>query len=244
MPGTKPRTGWRHRHHARGVRRVPTELPSPGPVLDGAAQHQLHVRQESVISSTIFDYLRSDPVAVVRADVIVHSLGGAIACVLAASHPELVRRMVLVDPVLDPVRPLPKVKHPPTPPSRSPTPSRSSDIGVYRDRGRVPRPRPGRDDGPRRSRVGRHGATGRAAGPIPHGDEHAARKYADPARAPGTPPGCTDAAVSGCERTRFRRRPAGRRRCRGGGDPRVRSQHMIDNANGFVVGAAAVALRD
>jgi len=59
--------------------------------------------------------------AVAQADVVAHSLGGAIACVLAARHPQLVRRMVLVDPALDPVRPLPEVKRP-----------GSSGIGVYR----------------------------------------------------------------------------------------------------------------
>ena len=58
--------------------------------------------------------------AVVQADVIAHSLGGAVACVLAARHPDLVRRMVLVDPALDP-GPLPTVKRP-----------GSSGIGVYR----------------------------------------------------------------------------------------------------------------
>ncbi|MGR6319384.1 alpha/beta hydrolase [Micromonospora soli] len=62
-----------------------------------------------------------DQAAVAQADVIAHSLGGAVACVLAARHPQLVRRMVLVDPVLDPVRPLPAVKRP-----------GSSGIGVYR----------------------------------------------------------------------------------------------------------------
>ncbi|MEV0268048.1 alpha/beta fold hydrolase [Hamadaea sp. NPDC050747] len=56
-----------------------------------------------------------------QADVVAHSVGGAVACVLTARHPQLVRRLVLVDPVLDPVHPLPTVKRP-----------GSSGIGVYR----------------------------------------------------------------------------------------------------------------
>ncbi|MCP2329212.1 pimeloyl-ACP methyl ester carboxylesterase [Hamadaea flava] len=56
-----------------------------------------------------------------RADVVAHSLGGAVACVLAARHPQLVRRLVLIDPVLDPAESLPTVKRP-----------GSSGIGVYR----------------------------------------------------------------------------------------------------------------
>lgn len=56
-----------------------------------------------------------------EADVIAHSMGGAVAVILAARHPQLVRRLVLVDAVLDPVHPLPTVKRP-----------GSSGIGVYR----------------------------------------------------------------------------------------------------------------
>ncbi|GAA5192426.1 alpha/beta hydrolase [Rugosimonospora acidiphila] len=39
------------------------------------------------------------------ADVIAHSMGGAVAIVLAARHPELVRRLLLVDANLDPLPP-------------------------------------------------------------------------------------------------------------------------------------------
>ncbi|NED92151.1 alpha/beta hydrolase, partial [Streptomyces sp. SID11233] len=39
------------------------------------------------------------------ADVIGHSMGGTIAVLLAARHPHLVGRLVLVDANLDPVRP-------------------------------------------------------------------------------------------------------------------------------------------
>ncbi|GHB40489.1 alpha/beta hydrolase [Streptomyces cirratus] len=39
------------------------------------------------------------------AEVIAHSMGGAVAVVLATRHPELVSRLVLVDANLDPVRP-------------------------------------------------------------------------------------------------------------------------------------------
>ncbi|MBE1492463.1 alpha/beta fold hydrolase [Plantactinospora soyae] len=59
-------------------------------------------------------------VAVTEADVIAHSMGGAVATVLAARHPDLVRRLVLVDPPLDPVQHLPTTKRP-----------GSSGIGVY-----------------------------------------------------------------------------------------------------------------
>ncbi|WP_231929709.1 alpha/beta fold hydrolase [Micromonospora inositola] len=59
--------------------------------------------------------------AVGEADVVAHSMGGAVAITLAARHPQLVRRLVLVDAVLDPVHPLPTVKRP-----------GSSGIGVYR----------------------------------------------------------------------------------------------------------------
>ncbi|MFJ7194570.1 MULTISPECIES: alpha/beta fold hydrolase [unclassified Streptomyces] len=41
------------------------------------------------------------------ADVIAHSMGGAVAIVLAARHPHLVARLVLVDANLDPVAPAP-----------------------------------------------------------------------------------------------------------------------------------------
>ena len=40
------------------------------------------------------------------AEVIAHSMGGAVAVVLAARHPELVSRLVLVDATLDPVPPV------------------------------------------------------------------------------------------------------------------------------------------
>ncbi|WP_338673803.1 alpha/beta hydrolase [Streptomyces sp. SCSIO 30461] len=41
------------------------------------------------------------------AEVVAHSLGGAVAILLAARHPELVSRLVLVDSVLDPAPPMP-----------------------------------------------------------------------------------------------------------------------------------------
>ncbi|MFH8474671.1 alpha/beta fold hydrolase [Streptomyces sp. NPDC018000] len=40
-------------------------------------------------------------------DVVAHSMGGAVAIVLAARHPRLVARLVLVDAVLDPIAPDP-----------------------------------------------------------------------------------------------------------------------------------------
>lgn len=58
--------------------------------------------------------------AVAEVDVVAHSMGGAVAIILAARHPDLVRRLVLVDPPLDPVRHLPTTKRP-----------GSSGIGVY-----------------------------------------------------------------------------------------------------------------
>lgn len=58
--------------------------------------------------------------AVSDADVVAHSMGGAAAVILAARHPQLVSRLVLVDPALDPVHPLPTTKRP-----------GSSGIGVY-----------------------------------------------------------------------------------------------------------------
>jgi pimeloyl-ACP methyl ester carboxylesterase len=60
-------------------------------------------------------------IGVHQADVVAHSMGGAVATVLAAHHPELVRRLVLIDAPLDPVPHLPTVKRP-----------GSSGIGVYR----------------------------------------------------------------------------------------------------------------
>lgn len=42
---------------------------------------------------------------VVGAELIAHSMGGSVAVVLAARHPELVSRLVLVDANLDPIRP-------------------------------------------------------------------------------------------------------------------------------------------
>ncbi|CAL9480039.1 MULTISPECIES: alpha/beta fold hydrolase [Streptomyces] len=42
---------------------------------------------------------------VTAADVVAHSMGGAVAVVLAARHPELVARLVLVDANLDPLTP-------------------------------------------------------------------------------------------------------------------------------------------
>ncbi|GIF67418.1 hypothetical protein Ais01nite_54530 [Asanoa ishikariensis] len=62
-----------------------------------------------------------DQAAVGAADVVAHSAGGTVAITLAARHPRLVRRLVLVDAPLDPVHPLPTVKRP-----------GSSGIGVYR----------------------------------------------------------------------------------------------------------------
>ncbi|MFE9956488.1 alpha/beta fold hydrolase [Micromonospora sp. NPDC005299] len=56
-----------------------------------------------------------------QADVVAHSMGGAVATVLAARHPELARRLVLIDTPLDPAPQLPTVKRP-----------GSSGIGVYR----------------------------------------------------------------------------------------------------------------
>ena len=61
-----------------------------------------------------------DQAAVQDADVIAHSAGGAVAVLLAARHPRLVRRLVLVDPALDAVETLPTTKRP-----------GSSGIGVY-----------------------------------------------------------------------------------------------------------------
>ncbi|HEY1174986.1 MAG TPA: alpha/beta hydrolase [Phytomonospora sp.] len=43
-----------------------------------------------------------------EADVVAHSMGGAVAILLAARHPGLVRRLVLVDANLDPVPPSPR----------------------------------------------------------------------------------------------------------------------------------------
>nr|WP_101784185.1 alpha/beta hydrolase [Nonomuraea indica] len=54
------------------------------------------------------------------ADIVAHSMGGAVAVTLAARHPHLVRRLVLVDASLDP-QPPPRTKRP-----------GSSGIGVYR----------------------------------------------------------------------------------------------------------------
>ncbi|MEV0647948.1 alpha/beta hydrolase [Phytomonospora sp. NPDC050363] len=45
--------------------------------------------------------------AVGEADVVAHSMGGAVAILLAARHPGLVRRLVLVDANLDPIAPQP-----------------------------------------------------------------------------------------------------------------------------------------
>lgn len=41
------------------------------------------------------------------AEMIAHSMGGAVAIALAAQHPQLVSRLVLVDPNLDPITPAP-----------------------------------------------------------------------------------------------------------------------------------------
>ncbi|WP_426507739.1 alpha/beta fold hydrolase [Dactylosporangium sp. McL0621] len=60
-------------------------------------------------------------IGVHQADVVAHSLGGAVATILATRHPELVRRLVLIDAPLDPAPGLPTVKRP-----------GSSGIGVYR----------------------------------------------------------------------------------------------------------------
>ncbi|KIQ64726.1 alpha/beta hydrolase [Kitasatospora griseola] len=49
-----------------------------------------------------------DAAGVTGAEVVAHSLGGAVAVLLAARHPRLVSRLVLVDAVLDPAPPVPR----------------------------------------------------------------------------------------------------------------------------------------
>ncbi|MFG3437133.1 alpha/beta fold hydrolase [Nonomuraea sp. NPDC047897] len=61
-----------------------------------------------------------DQAAVDAADIVAHSMGGAVAITLAARHPHLARRLVLVDAPLD-ATPLPRTKRP-----------GSSGIAVYR----------------------------------------------------------------------------------------------------------------
>jgi pimeloyl-ACP methyl ester carboxylesterase len=60
-------------------------------------------------------------IGVQQADIVAHSMGGAVAAVLAARHPAAVRRLVLIDAPLDPAPSRPTVKRP-----------GSSGIGVYR----------------------------------------------------------------------------------------------------------------
>ncbi|MBW5481509.1 alpha/beta fold hydrolase [Streptomyces bambusae] len=48
-----------------------------------------------------------DAAEVTGAEVVAHSLGGAVAILLAARHPQLVSKLVLVDAVLDPAPPVP-----------------------------------------------------------------------------------------------------------------------------------------
>ncbi|MGX4733371.1 alpha/beta fold hydrolase [Kitasatospora griseola] len=49
-----------------------------------------------------------DAAGVTGAEVVAHSLGGAVAVLLAARHPRLVSRLVLVDAALDPAPPVPR----------------------------------------------------------------------------------------------------------------------------------------
>ncbi|MET9887587.1 alpha/beta hydrolase [Streptomyces sp. NPDC006430] len=49
-----------------------------------------------------------DAAAVTGAEVIAHSMGGAVAILLAARHPRLVSKLVLVDASLDPAPPVPR----------------------------------------------------------------------------------------------------------------------------------------
>lgn len=98
---------------------------SSGPYFTASAVHPLLAYSRSLLMDmlgfgisdrpTDFDYTleaHADAIAVaLRAadayatDVVAHSMGGSVAIVLAARHPELVARLVLIDANLDPVAP-------------------------------------------------------------------------------------------------------------------------------------------
>lgn len=100
---------------------------SSGPYFTASAVHPLLAGSRSLLMDmlgfgisdrpTDVDYTletHADAIAVAlrsadayATDVIAHSMGGAVAIVLAARHPDLVARLVLVDANLDPVAPAP-----------------------------------------------------------------------------------------------------------------------------------------